>query len=198
MWRGWIYRTRCRFLQLLFHVRPMQTNSPPQTFDNIDTNNLAALSVKRFRGKQLVTEYVDMSTGQVVPRKVAEFHGVRAIRPDARVRRERKLNLLRPEPRRFANFLLRFRDSHGKFLVSMEHIVKWFADLRGMRPYHVRRYSKPLIDAGILDSRDVLNEDFMIVNRKAGRETTKGDETRAYLIYLRFKATGELGRPSTS
>lgn len=145
----------------------------------IDVLNLAVLSGKVFRGKAQVTAYVDMVTGEVVSAAEARKLGVRSIRSDARSRRTEKLDSLRVEVRAFAVFLLGFRDGHCKFLVPMDQLVKWYALITGKTPSNVRRYFVPLVASGILDTEDILNEDFMLNNFKAGKETAKGDWLRA-------------------
>lgn len=163
--------------------------SQRETFDGVHPENLLIWKTRIFRGKPQVTEYLDASTGQLIPAAAAQRAGVRTIRSDARIRRKTKLDRLRPEPRQFATFLLRFRDVHCKFLMPVETLISWFSALHGKQRGHVRRYFKPLIEAGILDSETSLNEDFMVSNPAAGKETSKGDEARAYRLYeeLRLK-----------
>ena len=142
--------------------------------------NFAIFTTKVSRGKLTVQEYIDLSTGEVIPADVASKLGIRVIRPDAGARRLVKLDRLRVEPRRFAVFLLSFRDSHCKFLVPVEEILKWYSKMTGAATHNIRRYLPKLIEAGILDSDTELNKDFMINNPSAGRAEVKGDMFRAY------------------
>lgn len=145
--------------------------------------NLAIFTVKGSKRKPLVTEYVDTTTGGIIPAQVAQKMGVRSIRPDAMMRRLKKLDSLRREPREFANFLLKFRDGRCKFLVTLDTIVGWYSKLTGKEPHHIRRYIPSLVKAEVLDSDQVLNEDFMIHNPTAGKGAVKGDLFRAYNIF---------------
>lgn len=144
---------------------------------------LSILTVKTVRRKTLVTEYVDVTTGEIFTAEKAQTMGVRSIRPDAKGRREKKLNQLRGEPRKFADFLLRFRDRRCKFLVTIDTLVGWYSKLTEKKAHHVRRYFAALIKAGILDPDLMLNEDFMINNPFAGKESAKGDTFRAYNVF---------------
>lgn len=155
----------------------------PAPEDGNILSNLRILSFTPSKRKPMVTEYVDVETGEIIDAKTAQKMGVRTIRPDARVRREAKLGSLRKEPRAFARFLLRFRDSHCKLLVGLDEVVLMYGHLKGMRPENVRRYFPSLIKAGVLDDDLTLNEDFMIHNPTAGRKTAKGDRFRAGSIF---------------
>lgn len=141
--------------------------------------NLAIFTVKGSKRKPLVTEYVDTTTGEIIPAQVAQRMGVRSIRPDAMMRRIKKLDSLRKEPRGFADFLLKFRDGRCKFLVPMDIIICWYSRLTGKRTDNILRYFPSLINAEVLDFDQVLNEDFMIHNPTAGKGAVKGDLFRA-------------------
>lgn len=146
-------------------------------------DNLSIFTIKKVRKRLTVTEYVDVTTGEIVPAGVAQKLGIRSIRPDAQGRRERKLGKLRGEPRRFAEFLLRFRDRRCKFLMPMDMLVGWYSTLTGKKPHHIRRYYSSLIGGGILEEGLMLNEDFMINNPRAGKGAAKGDTFRAYNVF---------------
>ena len=148
--------------------------------------NLAVLTVKGSRRKPLVTEYVDLATGEIIDAETAYKLGVRSIRPDAMMRRMKKLDSLRKEPREFANFLLKFRDGRCKFLVTIDTIVSWYSKLTGKETRNIHRYFPCLIKAEILDSDQMLNEDFMINNPNAGKAAVKGDLFRAYNVFDRM------------
>lgn len=145
--------------------------------------HLAVFTVKTFRGKLIVTEYVDVTTGEILLADVVQKMGVRSIRPQASLRRVKHLDDLRKEPREFAAFILRFRNRRCSFLMPLETLVDWYSKMTGKRPDNIRRYFTPLIDAGILDSGLRLTKDFMISNPHAGKEEALGEESRAYNIF---------------
>lgn len=154
--------------------------------------SLVIFTVVVFRGKLRVSEYVDVDTGEIISASVATALGVRTIRPDAMQRRLIALDSLRREPRCFAEFLLKFRNQHGQFLVSIDELVGWYARLTDNKASNVRRYFKPLIAAGVLDDDLMLAKDFMILNPKSGKGAIKGGRFRAYRIFDGFRFKGLL------
>ena len=114
-----------------------------------DFENLAILSCHRFRGKLHVVDYVDITSGEIIDAKTIQAQGMKVIRPEARRRREEKLNSLRKEVRNFAVFLLKFRSQLGGLLIPLDGLVKWYGALEGKDAKHIRRYLPRLIDAGI-------------------------------------------------
>jgi len=152
-------------------------------------DNLAVLSCRCFRGKLHVTEYLDMTTGEIIEAKTINALGMKAIRPEAMLRRQEKLNSLRKEVRQFAVFLLKFRSQLGGFLLPLELLVKWYGSLEGKEAKHIRRYIPRLVDAGILDFDSKLNPDFMWFDPEVGRAGIRGETFRAYRILdeLRLK-----------
>lgn len=169
----------------------MQTQHSPQI------EHLAVFTTKTFRGKLQVVEYVDVTTGEILPAEVVQKMGVRSIRPDASHRRLKKLDALRKEPREFADFLLQFRNQRCGFLLPLEGIVDWYATMTRKQPNHVRRYFVPLAQAGILDTDQMLHKDFMIHNPRAGKEQAQGERLRAYNILDSIRKKYETGNPST-
>lgn len=149
-----------------------------QTFDS-----LAIWKVKRFRGKHLVEEYLDVTTGEIFPVATIKDLGMKSIRPDAQMRREVKLNKLRHEVRMFATFLLKFRNSLGSFLMPLADLVRWYGCLEGKEPKHIRRYLTRLVEAEVLDFDHRLNADFIMFASESGRSMTKGERFTAYRIY---------------
>lgn len=150
---------------------------------NDQFKNLAILSCRYFRGKLQVTEYLDMKTGEIIDASSISRMGMKVIRPDAMRRREAKLNSLRTEVRRFALFLLRFRNRVGGFLLTREELIKWYGKLEGKEAKHIRRYLPRLVDAGILDFDHRLNPDFMQFDPEVGREGVRGETFTAYRIF---------------
>ncbi len=148
-----------------------------------DFENLAILSCHRFRGKLHVVDYVDITSGEIIDAKTIQAQGMKVIRPEARRRREEKLNSLRKEVRNFAVFLLKFRSQLGGLLIPLDGLVKWYGALEGKDAKHIRRYLPRLIDAGILDFDHQLNPDFMWFYPEEGRAGIRGDTFRAYRIF---------------
>lgn len=144
---------------------------------------LAVLSCKQRGSKLHVTEYLDLATGEILDAKEARKRGVTSIRPDAMVRRKRKLETLRVEPKKFAQFLLRFRDQQCGFLVGVDTLVKWYSRLTGMASKNIRRYFDALTKAGILDHDHVLDRDFMVRNPKAGKVEARGATFKASCMF---------------
>lgn len=155
--------------------------SSSPTADDLGTpfDHLQILTVTRIRRKPTVTEFVDMRTGEIIDARAAQKMGVRSIRPDARIRREAKMDSLRTEPRAFAEFILKFRDGRCKFLVGLSELVSLYARMTEKAAEHVRRYLPRLAKSGILEDDHTLNEDFMIHNPTAGKAAAKGDAFRA-------------------
>ncbi|MCE1243795.1 hypothetical protein [Oryzomicrobium sp.] len=145
--------------------------------------DLVVLSCERRGSKLNVTEYLDLATGEVLNTEEARSRGVTSIRPDAMVRRERKLETLRVEPKRFAQFLLRFRDQRCGFLVGVDTLVKWYSRLTGMASKNIRRYFDALTKAGILDHDHVLDRDFMVRNPNAGKVEARGATFKASCMF---------------
>lgn len=150
--------------------------------------NLAIWRVRTFRGKRLVAEYVDRSSGEIFPAETIRDLGMKSIRPDAQIRRDGKLKGLRQEVRLFAIYLLNFRNRLGGFLMPMADLVKWYGLLEGKESKHINRYLPRLVDAGILDFDHRLNSDFIWFAPEAGRSTVKGETCTAYRIYDQLRS----------
>ena len=142
--------------------------------------DLCIHSTKKFRGKLFVSEYLDMSTGEIIPAK--NVHS-KSIRPEGRIRREEKIKALRSEVRNFALFLLKFRSQGGGFLIDLPDLVRWYAKLTGKQVKHINRYIPKLVDGGVLDFDKMLNEDFMWFDSSATKAELKGNTFKAYRIF---------------
>jgi hypothetical protein len=151
-------------------------------------DHLQILTCAKVRRRPTVTEFIDTRTGEIIDARAAQKMGVRSIRPDARIRRESKMNSLRKEPRAFAEFILKFRDGRCKFLAGLPELVTHYARMTGKAAEHVRRYLPSLTKAGVLDNDHALNEDFMIHNPTAGKTAAKGDAFRASCLLGRLRA----------
>jgi len=157
-------------------------------------DNLVILSCRYFRGKLHATEYLDMTTGEIIDAKTINALGMKTVRPEAMLRRQEKLNSLRKEVRQFAVFLLKFRSQLGGFLLTLDQLVKCYGSLEGKEAKHIRRYLPRLVDAGILDFDSKLNPDFMWFDPEVGRAGVRGETFRAYRILdeLRLKKKTQL------
>lgn len=127
-----------------------------------------------------VLEYVDISTGEIIPKELAH---VREIRPEAMLERFRRLDSLRVEVRNFCTFLLRFRNQACGFLVPISTLFKWYSILHNKKTSHVKRYIPVLIEAGILQDSITLDKIFMVNNPNRKASDAKGDLTKAQVIF---------------
>ena len=141
----------------------------------------------RESGRMHIVEYVDIDTGEIIPKEKAQ---IKEIRPEAMLERFRRLDTLRQEVRDFTTFLLHFRNQACGFLVPMEMIVGWYAALHKKRPSNVRRYLPALIEAGILQDHFNLEKIFMVNNPNRKAHNAKGDLTKAQVVYdtIRLKS----------
>lgn len=131
-------------------------------------------------GRMHIVEYVDIDTGEIIPKEQAQ---VKEIRPDAMLERFRRLDTLRKEVRDFTTFLLHFRNQACGFLVPVEMIIEWYAALYNKRSSNVRRYIPSLIESGILQDHFSLDKIFMVNNPNRKAHNAKGDLTKAQVIY---------------
>lgn len=134
----------------------------------------------RDSGRLHILEYVDIETGEIVQKKKAR---IKEIRPDAMLERFRRLDLLRPEIRNFATFILRFRNQACGFLVPMETLIGWYARLTGKIAKNVRRCISPLIENGILQDENTVEKIFMVNNPNRNARQAKGDRFKAETIF---------------
>ena len=148
------------------------------------TNELKKLSTPiRINGEQIVrykapciTEYVDMETGEIIAAaalkdnpKVLPTDVWPTVRSSERMlQREFILGSLREEVREFAEFVLQFRNQRRGVTPGVDQLVKWYAILTDKQACHVRRYVKPLEEAGVIAGSAVLGPLFQI----AGKGTT--------------------------
>lgn len=146
-------------------------------------DDLQILTVATVRGKPAVTEYVDLSTGEILSPTEAKRRGVVVIRGVAKEMRRRKLDGLRTEVKAFALFVLNFKNRRGGLQVPLTQIVKWYAMLHGKQSKHVNRYIPRLIESGILESPTVVHQDFMIFDRELPIGDLKGEEFSAYVRF---------------
>lgn len=134
----------------------------------------------RDSGRMHILEYVDISTGEIIPKQ--DLH-IPEIRPEAMLERFTRLDKLRPEVRDFAVFLLRFRNQACGFLVPMDTLVQWYSDLTGKQTFHIERYFESLYKHKILSDRETPEREFMVLNPKRNKKQAKGDYDRACTLY---------------
>ena len=144
------------------------------------SSNLSNLAIWGYRitksGKIRVTEYIDLSTGEIIQK---ESTTSREIMPDAMLERQRRLDNLREEVRAFAIFVLHFRNEACGFLVPMDTIKSWYSKYSGKRSNNVNRLVQKLIDAGILENEIQLSKVFMLNNPNRSKKDAQGDIFRA-------------------
>ncbi len=142
----------------------------------------------RDSGRMHIVEYIDVSTGEIIPKESAQ---IREIRPDSMLERFRRLDTLRVEVRNFCTFLLRFRNQACGFLVPISTLFKWYAVLQGRKTSHIKRYLPVLIEAGILQDSITLDKIFMVNNPTRRASDAKGDLTKAQVTFDIIKIKSE-------
>jgi hypothetical protein len=157
---------RYRVLTITFEWRKVD---PPITI-NQET-------IKRYQAP-LITEYVDTETGEIIPAR--SLRNSQEIWPTLHfgercLQRQTVLRGIRREVRRFAEFILEFRDHRRGVTPSVDMLVLWYARLTRKLARNVRRYVKQLEEAGILAGTSVLSPLFQI----AGRSTVARDHLGA-------------------
>lgn len=111
-----------------------------------------------------VREYVNIETGEIIP---AEQLRIPAL--DLREKlpaRSAALGALRHEVRKFAEFILQFANKRRGITPGIDTLCQWYAELHGRQAGHIRRYIKPLTEAGILAGESLLGTLFQ---RTGGR-----------------------------
>ena len=159
-----------------------------------NANDLAIASFEHTKGlgKIKVTEFVDMTTGEIISAEVARTkYSVGVIYPEARAKREVKLNSLRKEVRDFALFILKFRNNSGGFKVPFERLLEWYAKYTDKKISHIKRYIEPLTNAGIIDESEGIvfpHNDFSIQTKNPIRNSHKADPFSAGVIFSNLLA----------
>ncbi|TCS38373.1 hypothetical protein EDC30_102110 [Paucimonas lemoignei] len=135
----------------------------------------------------VVTEYVDMRTGEVIPAKTLrnnpEVWPVVYLSENA-LRRQAVLNTLREEVRHFALFVLSFRNHRRGVTPGMDKLVVWYARLNEQRPANVRRNVKTLEKTGILAGSSLLGPLFQFSGRHTKAREHLGEDGAASAKYL--------------
>ena len=123
-------------------------------------------TVSRYVDQTYVTEYVDMSTGEILtPRQVKRLGIVEFDYKTTKLQQDAVLSTLRTESKEFANFVLRFRNKRRGLSPNIEKICEWYAEYTGQLPYNVQRMVPTLKKAGILASDTLMMPLFQIPGR---------------------------------
>lgn len=152
--------------------------------ETVPLDSLAIWSVNQTkRGKvRSIGEYVDTSTGEIIP---AEQLNVSTLDlRDKLPARSAALDSLRPEVRTFAAFVLKFANKRRGITPGIDVLCKWYADLHGKRIDNVRRYVRPLIDAGVLVHGSLLGPLFQRTGGSARAHLSEAAEASG--IYMRM------------
>lgn len=144
----------------------------------------------------LITEYVDMETGEIIPAEALKddpevWPTIRAS--ERSMQRAFVLECLRKEVREFARFVLTFRNQRRGITPAIEDLVEWYAQLHGKRPGNVRRYVKQLEDTGILAGKAVLAPLFQIAGRSITAKEHSAEDVVASMKFMQmtFKTQSE-------
>lgn len=150
--------------------------------------DFAIFKTKKLRnGRIKVVEYINMKTGEILQADQVESNfNIKSIYPEARIRREHKINKLRKETKEFALFILKFRNKSCGFMVPFERLIEWYSKYSGKRVDSVKRSVVNLIKHGILDDNQgivFLHKDFMINNTERTKNDVKSDPFVAGCIF---------------
>ena len=132
-----------------------------------------------------VIEYVDFTTGQIIPADVAYSLGVRQGVDVSMLmlQREYVLESLRPEVKDFAMFLLKFRNNRRGITPDADEICKMYAKLHGVRASNVRRYIPKLKEAGVLESKYMLSPLFQRSGKRLTAKDHLAEDFHAELVF---------------
>lgn len=152
-----------------------------------------------------ITEYVDLSTGEIAPASNVEFRGVRPIRFSEMVLQRAYVleKCIRSELKPFARFVLRFRNFRRGVTPGLLTLARWYAELTGKNPSDVRRYVKRLREAGITGDGDLMAPLFQMTSRKLTARDHLQESGRAHMDYAylwmrkAYEVPRERARPNT-
>lgn len=133
----------------------------------------------------LITEYVDVETGEVLPAAEASKRGAwpEIRQGECMALREAALASLRPEVRKFAYFVLRFRNRRRGITPDIDTLANWYGQLHGKRPEHIRRYIPRLVESGIIVNPTLVGDVFQIPGKNtAARDHAREDTASACVL----------------
>lgn len=152
-----------------------------QDESNIAKSNLIIFTYSVSKtGQVKVLDYFDSSTGEIIPKDKAK---VKTIRSNNMLERFARLDSLKEEVRKFAIFLLRFRNQACGFLVPVEKIIEYYSIYTKKDKKNIRRYLPILINNNILQDEFTLEKIFMVNNPERTSSDAKGDMQRAGIIF---------------
>ncbi|MBO9535211.1 hypothetical protein [Herbaspirillum sp.] len=119
----------------------------------------------------VITEYVDIDTGEIVSAAEAKKH--KGFWPEIHVserslQRQAAVASLRKEVRDFALFVLQFTNQRRGITPGVSILTRWYAKLHNRQAQHIRRYLPKLMEAGILAGESLLGPLF----QSAGKHLT--------------------------
>jgi len=133
----------------------------------------------------LMKEYVDFQTGEILSMAQVRARGVpqEAHHSERFLLREAVLATLRPEVRRFALFVLAFRNQRRGITPGIDTLVPWYARYANKRIDNVRRYVPRLYEAGVLAGKALAGELFQVAGKRTSARDHLGEECRAISRY---------------
>jgi hypothetical protein len=148
-----------------------------------------------------ITEYLDLSTGEIIP--ASRLRNDPRVPPqmyfgEIQLLRQSLMDSLRPEVRKFALFVLRFRNNRRGITPEIGTLVNWYARLHNKRPSNVRRYVDVLEKTGFLAGSSLLSRLFQHTGKHAVASDHLGEDVVARRIYFSLVFRAGLGRVSTS
>ncbi|WP_430227521.1 hypothetical protein [Paraburkholderia tropica] len=106
-----------------------------------------------------ILEWLDPVTGELIPDEQARSD--RRYRfpfraGEKQLQREMVLSGLRTEPRKFAQFVIQFRNRRRGITPGIQQLAKWYGQQHDKRLDNVKRYIKPLMEVEILESDSLV------------------------------------------
>jgi len=143
---------------------------------------------------QVVTQYVDQETGEIISGKDAiKSERIHEVRYGENVLlREATIAALRPEVRAFALFVLEFRNQRRGITPGMDTLVKWYAQLHGKQACHVRRLVPKLHDGGIMAGEALVSRLFQIKDKSARASAHVGEDAAARVKFMLMLSQAKL------
>jgi len=159
----------------------MVRTAPGEQEGALDNYAVYSFDLDRRGSVKKVTAYVDLETGEIIP-----AGNVRIPKVDVAKRikeKEAALKSMRPEVRKFALFVLRFRNRRRGLTPDLDTIGRWYSELCGKQVSHVRRYYPALRRAGILAGSNVLSPAWqMHTTRSKEHVAEDGHATIEYML----------------
>lgn len=147
----------------------------------------------RSRYRYNAVEYVDLTTGEILSDK--EMCKQAGMQPPIHfsercLQRRAMLDRLRPEPREFATFMLRFRNQRRGITPGIQELCGWYATMIGKQAGHVRRYVPKLLEAEVLEGGSLVGAPFQFSGKQTSAADHKHEEAIASCKYLTLVVRG--------